>query len=31
MKTKFEDSNNNQTYNKLVNMHVCTVQFSQFA
>ena len=31
MKTKFEDSNNNQTHKKLVNMHVCTVQFSQFA
>ena len=31
METTFEDSNNNQTHNKLVNMHVCTVQFSQFA
>ena len=29
METKFEDRNNNQTHNKLVNMHVCTVQFSQ--
>lgn len=31
METKFEDSNNNQTHNKLVNMDVCTVQFFQLA
>ena len=31
METKFKDSNNNQTHNKLVNMDVCTVQFSRLA